>query len=199
MAERIPLVHVVKADQWLLLSRKHVHVIFQLLSYLRSADSKNIDYSTLTSREIQKSAIWSIFHGVRASDEMFFPSLLSMLNLLVPEIEIERRRVTYADWEGMAHSPRLFPQPFVSEHARQAITENCVFMRKCQFNDREDEHGRGESYANWHRLVFGSDPAVVMAGVKRSKEEEEEEEATASKKLVVDDSADYNVTEISEN
>lgn len=187
MAERIPLVHVTKADQWLLLSQKHVRVIFQLLSYLHSADSKNAVYSILTSRDIQRSSIWSIFTGVRASDEMFFPSLLSMLNLLVDGEEIERRRVTYADWEGMAHSPRTYGQPFVSEHARGAISESCIFMRKCQIiSNNEDDSG--ESYRNWHRVVYGGDPAKRLVALKRVRAEEETEEENdeqKAKKVIV--------------
>jgi hypothetical protein len=59
----------------------------------------------LTFSHIQNSALFTLFHGMKASDEMFFATTLSMLQC---RSEIEPRRWTYAEWEGQAASPLLF-------------------------------------------------------------------------------------------
>eukprot|EP01033_Poteriospumella_lacustris_P012920 gene12920-9241_t len=59
----------------------------------------------LTFSHIQNNALFTLFHGMKASDEMFFATTLSMLQC---RSEIEPRRWTYAEWEGQAASPLLF-------------------------------------------------------------------------------------------
>lgn len=60
---------------------------------------------SLSFSKILQSSIFQLFAGMKASDEMFFPTVLSMLGY---RSEIEKRRWTYAEWEGQASSPISF-------------------------------------------------------------------------------------------
>lgn len=62
-------------------------------------------FRSLTFNMIQQSALLQLFSGLKASDEMFFPTVLSMLRC---RNEVIKKRWTYAEWEGQASSPLSF-------------------------------------------------------------------------------------------
>jgi len=69
----IPQSHVWKADQWILLMRHHAWPILSLIDDAVQNVS-NKDRSLL--------ALWQCFRGVKASDEMYFPTVMSLLGIL---------------------------------------------------------------------------------------------------------------------
>lgn len=150
---------IFKADQWLLLHQQHVvAVLLLMLSHQLTLPTASSSTSTedvtdgndvsdlLTSlqskptKAILQSPMFSYFQQVRASDEVFFPSILAMLQCL-PSDEIACRRLTYCDWSGGEARPRSFPSllevdPQTSSEVLlkawdDAKTQQSIFFRKC--------------------------------------------------------------------
>lgn len=69
----IPQSHVWKADQWILLMRHHAWPILSLIDDAVQSVS-NKDRSLL--------ALWQCFRRVKASDEIYFPTVMSLLGIL---------------------------------------------------------------------------------------------------------------------
>lgn len=116
----------------MLLSRKHTKKLFQYVDYLKygvrrdesrmesipgkgKRNTNNYDYRALSTRkDVQNSRLFSLFgHGMIASDEMFFPTVLSMLGL---KHEIAEQRITYAEWAGQAKSPLTYTPAALFAH-----------------------------------------------------------------------------------
>ena len=149
-----------KADQWLLLSRKHAEAVLHMDRHmLRSQDQ-----------------LWNAFANVNASDEMYFPTALGVLGILrdddnendttiavsaaaaaaatieSPETdqtttaetkvqaataaaaasEVEKRAVTYTDWTEGMRNPSTFPAALreFSKVASAARQQGCLLARK---------------------------------------------------------------------
>jgi len=144
-----------KADQWLVLSRKHAEAVLHMDRHmLRPQDQ-----------------LWNAFANVNASDEMYFPTALGVLGILRddenenntnnalsaaattanPEAdqtttaetkvqataaaaasEVEKRAVTYTDWTEGMRNPSTFPAALrefrkIASAARQ---QGCLLARK---------------------------------------------------------------------
>ena len=80
-----------KADQWMALSRPHAVAIMDL------------------DRHLPRGAfLWQCFDETSASDELYFPTALSLLGIMPSSAQLERRCVTYADWSVSAKNPASF-------------------------------------------------------------------------------------------
>jgi hypothetical protein len=147
---QIPRSCIFKADQWILISRFHATLIFDFLKH--TADTTSECDSELTAKDLQKHRIFPLFRNVRASDEMFFPTLLALcLNgykSLSEHEYIQRRRLTYCDWSESVHSPKTF-ESLNSELITKAREEQTIFLRKIKIGNNENQAKR------WLRLVYG--------------------------------------------
>ena len=136
-----------KADQWLLLSRKHAMAVLNMDRHMPPKDE-----------------LWNAFANVNASDEMYFPTALSILGILqqdgvdtapvpppaagsaydyedgrsasdpVPTPnpkEVEKRPVTYTDWsEGMRNPTSFSNVRELTQVATAARQKGCLMARK---------------------------------------------------------------------
>ncbi|KAL3764991.1 hypothetical protein ACHAW5_001841 [Stephanodiscus triporus] len=139
----VPSRYVWKADQWVALTRTHAEAI-----------------SSLTNgRYLDGRSLWPAFRDVRALDEIYVPTALSILGVVrrptggeeigadddhdhdrrpllrsngesLAGPGIRRRRVTYCDWSVGARNPASFGPAEWKEVASKARGEGCLFARK---------------------------------------------------------------------
>jgi len=130
----IPQNLIWKADQWLVLIREHADaIVFMPNKYLEGQQ------------------LWSTMRKVRASDEMYFPTALSILGIVhrptgVSEVDentiyqrskescagnsIRRRCITYCDWSMGAKNPASFTSLDWKDVVAKARGAGCLFARK---------------------------------------------------------------------
>mmetsp|Transcript_2920 Transcript_2920/g.5470 ORF Transcript_2920/g.5470 Transcript_2920/m.5470 type:complete len:694 (+) Transcript_2920:79-2160(+) len=141
MDPAIPSMHIWKADQWILLTRHHAWPMISLLE--EAVQNVQASFNTRGSddnegrykRDGLHLGLWQCFRNVKASDEMYFPTLMSLLGILeggdceenienmntkdsriehangstcVNEKEACIKRVTYCDWSENAKNPATF-------------------------------------------------------------------------------------------
>lgn len=101
---------ILKSDQWVMLNRPNV--------------SQILNFEKLT-----KISIWDIMSNVvKASDEMWIPSILCLLNNGLEGI-VEKRKVTYVDWGQETRSPLSFDE-ITTQLITKAREHGSLFMRK---------------------------------------------------------------------
>lgn len=163
----------------MVISLFHAEQVIQLLTAVSSKSSKE---SSSRSNRTEDYPLFSIFRDMHASDEMFFPSLLSALGY-IPSTDSDSRkdeidggkesavkidarvhncRVTYCDWSASAKNPRTFErlQEFMdSVHLRSAQAEGCLFFRKWKLNVSVSEKSNSSDDVHevekWIELVYG--------------------------------------------
>jgi len=185
--EAIPSEHIWKADQWICLTRHHAWPILSLIEEAaqsvapspssnnnngggngngngngRDYDRDRHDNRNDSRNERDKSnkvhmALWQCFKRMKASDEMYFPTVMSLLGVLSEDEssetpattttttsadpmnmnkEIAKRRITYCDWSMSAKNPASFEidrnESFqeLKRVIRLAREEGCLFARK---------------------------------------------------------------------
>lgn len=137
-----------KADQWMLLSRKHALAVLHIDHHMPPKDE-----------------LWNAFANVNASDEMYFPTALAVLGILQEDggvsapappaagsvdgrsenevmsandpdrrpnpLEVEKRPVTYTDWsEGMRNPTSFSSLRDLDRIASAARHQGCLMARK---------------------------------------------------------------------
>jgi len=122
MSKEIPPTKIRQADQWIALSAREAKACVWA-----SQEFENQQLSTYKTKTKTKTPLWRLFKQCSASDELYFPTLLAILNL---ESHVEVREVTFVDWEGFTKNPRVFESKDVGEAVRKAKEKGCVFMRK---------------------------------------------------------------------
>jgi len=156
----IPREKIWKADQWILLTRHHASSIFSLVDHAVQKTlqkRRHREYSALSKVSL---GLWQCFRRVKASDEVYFPTLLALLGIVSSSQsssshqnqqggdEIARRRITYCDWSDNAKNPKsisITRQKDFKEFrnvVRLAREEGCLFARKFRrggdFTDQDD-------------------------------------------------------------
>jgi hypothetical protein len=131
IGERIPIEYVWKASQWLMISSFHAKRLIGLCAHLiNSSSSENIKQLIISN------PLFSLFRDTRASDEMFFPTCLSMLGFFPPastdSATIIQRHVTYSDWSAKGRNPKTFT-PYQHHDILPALQQQSCFFRKIQF------------------------------------------------------------------
>lgn len=128
-ADNIPHNYIWKADQWMVLTRLDAEAVASLPSRLNGRQ------------------LWPAFRKCRASDEIYFPTALSILGIVsrpdggaqVDEFSkgescaghnIRRRRITYCDWSLSAKNPASFTSQEWKDVVLKARGEGCLFARK---------------------------------------------------------------------
>jgi len=130
----IPQNLIWKADQWLVLIREHADAIV-----------------SMPNKYLEGQQLWSTMRKVRASDEMYFPTALSILGIVhrptgVSEVDentiyqrskescagnsIRRRCITYCDWSMGAKNPAAFTSLDWKDVVAKARGAGCLFARK---------------------------------------------------------------------
>ena len=100
----------------------------------------------LPSQHLNGQELWPVFRKCRASDEIYFPTTLSILGIIgrqdgeaqVDDFSkgescaghIRRRRITYCDWSLSAKNPASFTSHDWREIALKARNQGCLFARK---------------------------------------------------------------------
>lgn len=110
LKEVVPDVCVYKSDQWVMLNRLNA---MQLMDFEKQTNT----------------SIWSLMNNiVKASDEMWIPTILCIMNNGLEHI-VEKRKITYVDWGQEIRSPITFEEitPDLIQKARE---NGCLFMRK---------------------------------------------------------------------
>lgn len=117
MNRAIPTEHIWKADQWILLIREHAEAVARAGRGNASSDASN------SSSNYNGVELWECFKRTRASDELYFPTVLSLLNIIRGDQkrggnennndadlgdEVANRRITYCDWSMSARNPASF-------------------------------------------------------------------------------------------
>jgi hypothetical protein len=109
----IPTASIYKADQWMILTTSHAEAVLKMDRHLPTS-------------------FYNCFLETRASDELYFPTALSLLGILPNSTQVTKKRVTYADWSESARNPASFHNGLVDlkQVAELARKEGCLFARK---------------------------------------------------------------------
>lgn len=159
MERYFPSQCIYKADQWVLLSRKHVVEIIRLCQYVHNRIN-NTDTDCLVS-ELSNGRVDTTYYNtyvrlydkVMASDEMIIPTTLALLGFIndttpikmtdiavsinnnneneddCRDLDINRCRATYSDWSEKMPNPKTFRIMRRSDFIT-ARGEGCLFFRK---------------------------------------------------------------------
>jgi len=192
LAVNIPTECIAKADQWLLLNRQHAVDVLDLVAKLQN---ESMFYDGL----------YGLFSKVHASDEMFFPTCLSLLGHLPTSSSSEgtfmstitRRRVTFCNWtEDSARNPMTFttllPPPLEDlSHTHKpnihamAVAEGCLLMRKLRVPETgESRVALGKRVlSEWLKLISAEETKSDLLSLLENTEgignsENEKEEAS---------------------
>ena len=156
----IPPNFVWKADQWIVLTRTHGEAV-----------------ASLPRNYLNGRYLWTAFRNCRASDEMYFPTALSILGIVrrhpegLAEVDnlakgescagdqIRRRKITYCDWSMGAKNPAMFTCQEWKEVALKARGEGCLFARK--FVPKSSLRGRRQKGVQ-NSPVVGNDGIVSV-------------------------------------
>lgn len=176
----IPPENIWKADQWISLTRHHAWPMVSLLEdAVENVQKEAIEFSHGSSRDRSQSRVhvapWQCFRRVKASDEMYFPTIMSLLGILKEDSkeksihlntetdptlsstsdEVAFRRMTYCDWSMNARNPATF---IISKEddlkaLRRVIAlareERCLFARKLVLQGSiEESRTRGDVYVS---------------------------------------------------
>lgn len=131
--ESIPRHQIWKADQWIVLTRHHAWPIVSLIDEAVQSVQNSQSHGNRGGGggRMMQIALWQCFKRVKASDEMYFPTVMALLGILnaddndqtetVGSIEAKltpsqegiknevcKRRVTYCDWSMNAKNPASF-------------------------------------------------------------------------------------------
>lgn len=139
----IPAQCVVKADQWIMLSRQHAQTVLALPEKLGSP-------------------VLPLFKKVRASDEMYFPCCLAVLGCITiasgPHScsAILRRPVTWCDWSEKGKNPKVYTG-LTNATVMEALAKGCLFFRKVKLSDNRPAE-EIQFAQSWVRLILGAPP-----------------------------------------
>jgi hypothetical protein len=110
LKEVVPETCVYKSDQWVMLNRANA---IQLMEF----------------EKLTNISIWNLMSNiVNASDEMWIPTILCIMNNGLKNV-VEQRKVTYVDWGQETRSPITFEE-ITPELIQSAREKGCLFMRK---------------------------------------------------------------------
>ena len=162
MPRAIPSENIWKSDQWILLIREHAEAVARAG---RDSASNN------GSGNYGGAELWECFKRTRASDELYFPTTLSLLNIIGGDKKrdggdgrkgsdlelgdkVSNRRITYCDWTLSARNPASFNVLLEGRKAeflevvRKAREEGCLFARKFIAGDVGGPGSRSSAAAN---------------------------------------------------
>jgi Ni/Co efflux regulator RcnB len=120
-------------------------------------------YSYISKEQLsakQRNYMDSIFTEVRASDEMYFATMLSVLSIISHEehsySEVVKQQVTYCNWTGHNMHPRTYDS-FPIEEVESMRASGAFLMRKCKLREDDIKGSR-----NWSLGVYGGDGNILL-------------------------------------
>ena len=132
-----------KGDQWISLSGREAKAVDIALTHFESNSQSSTPF-------------WRLFSRTTASDELFFPTLLSILGVLETD-HIQKRQVTLVDWEGYTKNPRLWRPEETGDVLKKAKEGGELISRKFD-SSRGFE---GVDLRKWKELVLGENNKKV--------------------------------------
>ena len=87
--------------------------------------------------------LWRLFSRTTASDEIFFPTLLSLLGL---ESYLVKKQITMVDWEGFTKNPRTYEKNQLNIAVKKGRDIGAMNVRKFRSVDMGD----------WCKIVLNS-------------------------------------------
>ena len=192
MSPAIPKHIIWKADQWIVLTRHHAWPLISLIDDAASSihthsnsnnhsnsniQSSSTSSSSTSSSSTSKVALWQCFRHTKASDELYFTTVMALLGILSSSNtpnppntstntepsslsssssfkDVAIRRVTYCDWTTNAKNPATFT---VSRHdqfkdfsqvLRLARNNGCLFARKFSYTNSNNNHNHNSNPTN---------------------------------------------------
>ena len=103
-----------KSDQWMALSGREAKACVFAIREFEKVSPK-------------ATPLWRLFNRTTASDELFFATLLALLDL---EQYIEKRMITLVDWEGYTKNPRTFEARELKDVIKKGSTAGVLNARK---------------------------------------------------------------------
>lgn len=204
----IPQDCIFKADQWILLSRQHAQQVISLPALIeKKLEGRVAKVEGQTSAEDggkekeaapgggggrYRNKMLQLFKKTRASDEIYFPCSLGVLNMLSmasgaeggeTASTVKKRQVTHCDWSDGGKNPREYralPALFSgdgeetvkgSNPTESAKAQGCLFLRKVVYPREAGVTGRGLAeerrafHDAWKTCVLAA-PAPAPEGEK---------------------------------
>mmetsp|Transcript_7774 Transcript_7774/g.11483 ORF Transcript_7774/g.11483 Transcript_7774/m.11483 type:complete len:412 (+) Transcript_7774:64-1299(+) len=125
MGPSMPRTKICKADQWVMLTRSHAKAVIEIPSKIGEP-------------------LWPQFRRTKASDELYFPTSLALLDVLkfkdgsldgdLRGEEVLKRRLTYCDWESAKNPVTFHGISHFRDVFAKARGEGCLFARKFSSN-----------------------------------------------------------------
>lgn len=131
-----------KADQWCVLSRPHAAAVLDLDQHLRPRDQ-----------------LWNSYRNVNASDEMYFPTALAILQILTEKstsrepLQVCLQPVTYTDWSEGMRNPATFGANDLRRITKMARSEGCLLARKFSPTNSSGEHVGDITIEDWRKVL----------------------------------------------
>ena len=130
-----------KADQWMMLSRPHAAAIAAMDQHFCSMSRSHHHH-----KNNNQLLLWNCFAKINASDEMYFPTCLAILQILTEDQDkskdqqqqqqqpplVIKRPVTYTDWSEGMRNPATYRRGVIDfrKIAKLARAKGCLFARK---------------------------------------------------------------------
>jgi hypothetical protein len=163
-----------KADQWIVLSRPHAAAVLDLDQHMRPHEQ-----------------MWNLFKHVNASDEMYFPTALAVLQILA-ESESSREQVclqpvTYTDWSEGMRNPATFSANDLRRIVKVARQGGCLLARKFSPTNSSGEHVGDISTDEWKKVLEEVTRESVDQKATGVTSDSEEQVVTVQTKLELSD------------
>ncbi|CAM9710204.1 unnamed protein product [Chrysoparadoxa australica] len=111
MSKLVPPEHISKSDQWVSLTRDHAENIIELPCRYGVEG-------------------WRLMQQVQASDEMYMPTMLSLIGAMKKE-QVDKRRLTWCEWGSSGRSPATFTSWDPEQGSWTKVAEEgCLLGRK---------------------------------------------------------------------
>jgi hypothetical protein len=106
---------------------------------LDTVATDTILFQQLTMEDIKCSSIFKLFEASKlVSDEMFFPTIFALLNILPTEVHLQR--TTYADWKNQTRSPKEFLPAIFTQYPPKKATKSMVTVTHTSNSEKGTNH-----------------------------------------------------------
>lgn len=192
--QAIPTEHIWKADQWIMLTRHDAWPIVSLIDdavqTLQDSERNNRSHNDNRNNPTLQLGFWQCFRRVKASDEMYFPTVMSLLGILGKDKDksssgqdddkndekshsiVHRKRVTYCDWSMNAKNPAAFEMDRknnfkeLRDVVKAARKEGCIFARKFTISPNGPVQEDAD-YKKGEELITGEEWSTLIRKMKQ--------------------------------
>lgn len=184
----IPTERIWKADQWIMLTRHDAWPIVSLIDdavqAVQDSERNNRSHNDHRNNSSLQLGLWQCFRRVKASDEMYFPTVMSLLGILgedkdnssgdnedsnddIGQSSVHRKRVTYCDWSMNAKNPAAFELDRknnfkeLRDVVKAARKEGCIFARKFAISPKGPVQ-EDVDYKKGEKLITGEEWSTLI-------------------------------------